>query len=904
MNSINYQRIKHLPQIGFAVLLILSTSLPALEYEFSDDGLDVVEWGDGGRSEFEFADLNKDGHVDILSVGDHGAGLHDNQHGILVFFGDGTGRWDVVMEGDFGYGGIAVGDVNNDGEWDVGYGMHHNYAENDFGDQQIEVVLGDGSGENWEPWDDGLAVPRGDDDWYGMFGTDFGDINNDGLLDIGSNSFGSGTGLHIYNNLGNGEWEDAFYYFGRMNSATDFVFGDINNDGNLDFACTLEDMEVYLSDGEGEFEFAQYNLPNPPEFEVYLGVDLGDVDNDGADDLAFIFVNGGYQVSVFTFDPERERWNDISDGLPGDRGAWRIDLYDMDVDGDQDIIFSGSEGIEVWLQDPDGDPRWSQEWSMGFEDFSGIQAIRAGGDVDHNGFPDIVLLVRIRTGFMQTQNFIHVLRETSEAEELWIRPVEPGGGEVFVAGSVRFIDWAAAIPPDINADNAVVDLFFSPRGPDDEWIQIAEGIPNGGRFQWTVPGVESRNCYIMYVLDTEEGVVEAVSPAPFTIIGGEPVPNLAVDPRRINFMNVEPEEQAEETVTLMNIGVIELVVDPPELAIGEVFSVEGGEEELHIDPGEEVELRVVFEPPEEGLWNDTLYITSDGGNAAVIIFGRTAGIRLPMLNVSPERIDFGRILAGDAARENLLIINQGDSTAVIDIPQAGAGPFFWDEVDDELLAPLDTMTVEVEFAPQDNGNFSAELTISYQLGNLVVPVTGSGYSAPLVYADRDTIDFGDVEVNTEIAMNFTLLNAGNALATVDIARPSIGAFRWDYFGEFDLEAGDSLVVAVTFAPWFEMEYTREIPIAYQEGDFSIFLTGRGVNDVSAQEDVPPPGDFGITSISPNPFNSSVRIGFDLPAAELVSLKIYDTSGSIVAEPLNRNLPQGSQIDVKKLVCIK
>ena len=43
-----------------------------------------------------------------------------------------------------GDGGIAVGDVNNDGHKDVGYGVHHNYSGTAWGDQLNEVVLGDG----------------------------------------------------------------------------------------------------------------------------------------------------------------------------------------------------------------------------------------------------------------------------------------------------------------------------------------------------------------------------------------------------------------------------------------------------------------------------------------------------------------------------------------------------------------------------------------------------------------------------------------------------------------------------------------------------------------------------------------------------------------------------------------
>ncbi|MCK4818649.1 VCBS repeat-containing protein, partial [bacterium] len=161
----------------------------------SSSGLNNPDW-DTGNTEIEFADLNQDGYVDIISIGDHGSpNINTNEHGVMVWFGDGAGTWSVEMNGNFGYGGIAVGDVNRDGLWDVGYGMHHDYSSTDFGDQLIETALGDGTGVNWTPWDDGLAT-NGED--YGMFATDFADINNDGYLDIGSLSFGSGNGFHIY----------------------------------------------------------------------------------------------------------------------------------------------------------------------------------------------------------------------------------------------------------------------------------------------------------------------------------------------------------------------------------------------------------------------------------------------------------------------------------------------------------------------------------------------------------------------------------------------------------------------------------------------------------------------------------------------------------------------------------
>jgi hypothetical protein len=146
--------MKNLSFLLVAFLVPLLTFNQSLNYVSSSVGLSNPDW-EGGKSELEFADINMDGHVDFITIGDHGnPGVNTSQHGIMVYFGNGTGTWTVQMEGDFGYGGIAVGDVNNDGFLDVGYGMHHNYSSTDLGDQLIEVALGDGTGTSWIPWDD------------------------------------------------------------------------------------------------------------------------------------------------------------------------------------------------------------------------------------------------------------------------------------------------------------------------------------------------------------------------------------------------------------------------------------------------------------------------------------------------------------------------------------------------------------------------------------------------------------------------------------------------------------------------------------------------------------------------------------------------------------------------------
>ncbi|MBD3163262.1 MAG: hypothetical protein GF346_12365, partial [Candidatus Eisenbacteria bacterium] len=290
------------------LLLVLAAGpASALDYVESSDGL-IPPTMDGGRSEVEFADVDDDGNVDLVSIGDHGSPyINTDQHGIMVWFGDGAGSWDVAMTGNFGYGGIAIGDIDGDGLWDAAYGMHHDYSGTDLGDQLLEAALGDGTGRSWSPYDDGLASAG--EEW-GMFGTDLADIDNDGDLDLGSASFGCCSGVHVYRNEGDGTWTHVWGFLGG-NSSMDFAFADVNADGFADLLTAHEAGTVYLGDVSGSFTNADANLPGAGS--VRRTPSAGDVDGDGDLDLAFRGSGGSAEVWLFSGDGP---WIDASAGLP------------------------------------------------------------------------------------------------------------------------------------------------------------------------------------------------------------------------------------------------------------------------------------------------------------------------------------------------------------------------------------------------------------------------------------------------------------------------------------------------------------------------------------------------------------------------------------------------------------
>lgn len=488
--------------IGLAVAL---TPAAGVSYAERSSGLEQPRM-EKGNTEFEFADVNNDGWLDILSVGDHGSPrINSEQQGIMVWFGAPDGRWRLFQTGNLGYGGIAIGDVNNDGKPDVAYGVHHNYSSNDFGDQLLEVVLGDGSGMAWAPWDDGLGV-HGQN--WGMFGTDLADVDSDGLLDVGSISFGCCDGLHVYRNNGDGTWSHPFGFIGG-NSSLLFAFAEINGDGHPDFVSAHQNGTVWFGDGTGNFVRQDTGLPPVPS-GGRPGIAAGDVDNDGRDDISFVNASGG--VSVYSWDGGAGQWTNLSGSLPSS-GTFRFtQIADMNLDGAADVVAINTASVTIFFGDGTG--AWTQGPTVTLPANCGVRAFRAGWDTDHNGFPDFVYVAEENCQpFTGGRNRPRFFAETSEPQDPFVLPVSPRGGETFRAGGVRFLRWNAAslgqTPP--------VQLALSLNGLSGPWIPISAAAANSGVYQWRLPRflASTTNATLRYRM----AGIEAFTPAPFRIIG-------------------------------------------------------------------------------------------------------------------------------------------------------------------------------------------------------------------------------------------------------------------------------------------------------------------------------------------------------------------------------------------------
>ncbi len=467
-------------------------------------GLAVPE-KEEGNTELELADFDGDGHLDIVSVGDHGSPyFNSGEHGIMVWLGDGAGTWTVHQYGNFGYGGCAAGDLNRDGLVDLAWGAHHDYGGGGLGDRVLGAALGDGTGASWTPWDSGLAT--GGETW-GMFATALADFDGDGLLDVVSQSFGGSNGLRVYANHGDGTWSPAWSATGGSVGYT-LEACDVNADGHLDIVSTRAGTNVYLGDGAFGFALATAGLPAG----TIRGIHTGDVDHDGDRDLVFAYGSSG--VRCYRFDRVTSSWSDASSGLPTS-GTWYLtQLGDLDGDGYEDVVAYRDPTGTVYLGD--GGTSWTADatWTMPSPGES--SALRVDGDVDHDGREDIAVLAT-KSGFPFYRNQLRVYSPWLAPTALEARVTLPRGGETYRSGSIRDVRWLAAVPS--AQGPASVEIQLSLDGDGGPWTSIATGLPDNGRYEWQVSSLGSDTCRIRVIVTTSSASTTATSPADFRIDG-------------------------------------------------------------------------------------------------------------------------------------------------------------------------------------------------------------------------------------------------------------------------------------------------------------------------------------------------------------------------------------------------
>ena len=353
-----------------------------------------------------FADFNADGFLDLAAMVRLGKGPH-------IWLGNGRGEWNDVSKGlamsSSCGGGLAAGDINQDGHLDLAV------ADHCYG---LFVYLGDGRGNMQQvagPLNPAVATNLSEsaqqerDFFTGSEDLALGDLNEDGFLDM----VGSGTsqgGFTVYYGDGSGaNWREESEPDGLPSFqdpepedeenggwANQVLLYDMNRDGHLDVVASYyKGPGVWLGDGTGKFRPLSQGLPVPTTGGLYRGIAIGDINEDGRPDLVAMNRINGAEVYLQGKDGS---WAIMPDFMPAIRGSYAVALGDFDRDGHLDLITSGRKskdqgsifGLFVCRGDGKGKFAPVEDSGLPSEGLATTWGIGVG-DVNNDGLPDFAL---------------------------------------------------------------------------------------------------------------------------------------------------------------------------------------------------------------------------------------------------------------------------------------------------------------------------------------------------------------------------------------------------------------------------------------------------------------------------------------------------------------------------------
>lgn len=301
---------------------------------------------------------------------------------------------------------------------------------------------------------------------------------------------------------------------------------------------------------------------------------------------------------------------------------------------------------------------------------------------------------------------------------------------------------------------------------------------------------------------------------------------------------------------------------------------------------------------------------------------------------------FGNAGASDTPAQNFLLINNGDTT-------------FSDATAARLPQVLD-ITQDIKLGDIDNDGDN-DMVVGNEDGNKIHINNGSGFFTdetsarlPLTGTEETRkVTLCDIDADNDLDIFFAnvafrpgrlkqdrlLMNNGSGVFT-DVTSSNIpfdnehtteGIFvDIDYDGDPDLITTNIFnnrpvkVFANNGSGIFEEVTQLVLPpgvlgegIGIKAGDFNgdnlldLYIVNRGQQDrLLLRNDTAKtiglnqlgsevPGKFSLSQNYPNPFNPSTKIKFELPANSFVNITVYDVTGKLLENPVNRQLAAGS-----------
>jgi len=245
---------------------------------------------------------------------------------------------------------------------------------------------------------------------------------------------------------------------------------------------------------------------------------------------------------------------------------------------------------------------------------------------------------------------------------------------------------------------------------------------------------------------------------------------LSLSATALNFGNVLVNGSGTQAVTLTNSGQTDIQVS--QIAVtGGAFTTTGLTAPATIPVGQSAALQVIFAPTAAGAVTGAITITSDAQTATSTITLNGTGVAATYtMSLSPSSVNFGNVSTGSSATQNVQLSNTGNSSVTVSqIAASGTGISVGGAAAPLTIAPAQSVTLAVKFAPTTSGASTGSLTVTNNQGvNALAAVTGTGVQAGLSVTPSSA-SFVSVVSGSPTSQTIQVKNSGTASLTISQA---------------------------------------------------------------------------------------------------------------------------------------
>src|SRR5882724_1740659 len=313
---------------------------------------------------------------------------------------------------------------------------------------------------------------------------------------------------------------------------------------------------------------------------------------------------------------------------------------------------------------------------------------------------------------------------------------------------------------------------------------------------------------------------------------GKTASQLSLSTTALNFSNVLVNGSGTQAVTLKNSGQTDIQVSQIGVTGGE-FATTGLAAPATILAGQSAVLQAKFAPTVAGAVTGAITITSDAQTATSTIALNGTGVAATYtMSLSPTSVNFGNVSTGSSATQNVQLSNTGNSSVTVSqIAASGTGISVSGTAAPLTIAPAQSVTLAVKFAPTASGAATGSLTVTNNEGvNALAAVTGTGVQ-PGLSLTPSSVSFGSVVSGNTNSQTIQVKNSGTASLTISQATVTGTGFTLSGLAvPLTLAAGQSGNFNVQYAPTAAGSVSGSVSISSNapNSPATVALSGTGV----------------------------------------------------------------------------